>query len=213
VGIGYHYYVRKDGTIYRGRPEDTVGAHVYGYNSVSIGVCAEGDYTKETMPAPQKEALILLVKDLKKRYPNARIVGHKDLAATACPGGNFPLDELKSIKEEDNMLLKVGSRGEAVKKLQENLNRLGFNCGAADGIFGPNTEAAVRAFQKAYGLAVDGIAGPATLGKIDELLKAPNVKQLQDTINSLNKALQEANEQLNKYRKVIDDLKRILNSV
>ena len=52
AGIGYHYLVRKDGTIYRGRPEDTVGAHAYGANSHSIGVCFEGNYQVEpTMPA------------------------------------------------------------------------------------------------------------------------------------------------------------------
>ena len=71
------------------------------------------------------------------------------------------------------MILKNGSRGNEVKKLQENLNKLGFNCGTVDGIFGVKTEAAVKAFQKAYSLTVDGIAGPATLGKIEELLKKP----------------------------------------
>jgi len=39
AGIGYHFYIRKDGSIYSGRPIDTVGAHVSGYNSVCIGVC------------------------------------------------------------------------------------------------------------------------------------------------------------------------------
>ena len=43
TGIGYHFFVRKDGTIYRGRPLDVVGAHVQGMNSCSIGICAEGE--------------------------------------------------------------------------------------------------------------------------------------------------------------------------
>lgn len=68
-------------------------------------------------------------------------------------------------------LLKLGSRGEDVKRLQMALNKLGFNCGAVDGIFGPKTQAAVKAFQKKYGLKVDGIVGPQTWSKINALLK------------------------------------------
>ena len=45
-GIGYHFFVRKDGTVYSGRPEDTVGAHAGGSNSDSIGVCFEGSFDK-----------------------------------------------------------------------------------------------------------------------------------------------------------------------
>ena len=59
-----------------------------------------------------------------------------------------------------------GSRGDAVRKLQELLNKKGFDCGAADGIFGSKTYAAVAAFQKANGLGADGIVGPLTWGKL-----------------------------------------------
>jgi len=59
-----------------------------------------------------------------------------------------------------------GSRGDAVRKLQELLHKKGFDCGAVDGIFGSKTYAAVMAFQKANGLSADGIAGPLTWGKL-----------------------------------------------
>ena len=59
-----------------------------------------------------------------------------------------------------------GSRGDAVRRLQELLNKKGFDCGAVDGIFGSKTYAAVMAFQKANGLRADGIAGPLTWGKL-----------------------------------------------
>ena len=49
AGIGYHYYVRKDGSIYRGRPENMAGAHCTGINSISIGICAEGNFSEETI--------------------------------------------------------------------------------------------------------------------------------------------------------------------
>ncbi len=58
--------------------------------------------------------------------------------------------------------LRKGSKGSQVKILQQMLNQLGFNCGAVDGSFGSKTLSAVRAFQKAHGLEVDGVVGPKT---------------------------------------------------
>ena len=98
TGIGYHFFVRKDGTIYRGRPLDVVGAHVQGMNGCSIGICAEGDYhTKEkTMPQAQKKSIIELCQYLKKNYyPNAKIVGHREIGDSNCPGRYYPLNEIK----------------------------------------------------------------------------------------------------------------------
>lgn len=70
--------------------------------------------------------------------------------------------------------LRNGSRGDAVKALQEKLNSLGYNSGAADGIFGVKTEAAVKQFQKAKGLTADGIVGVKTSAAL-ESAKAPTV--------------------------------------
>ena len=63
-------------------------------------------------------------------------------------------------------MLRTGSRGDAVRKLQELLNTKGYDCGSVDGIFGSKTKAAVLAFQKANGLGADGIVGPLTWGKL-----------------------------------------------
>lgn len=63
-------------------------------------------------------------------------------------------------------MLRTGSRGDAVRKLQEMLNAKGYTCGSVDGIFGSKTYAAVLAFQKANGLAADGIVGSLTWGKL-----------------------------------------------
>ena len=60
-------------------------------------------------------------------------------------------------------LSKYGSRGDEVTQIQTRLAELGYDPGAADGIFGARTQAAVRAFQQDYGLAVDGIVGDNTL--------------------------------------------------
>lgn len=64
------------------------------------------------------------------------------------------------------LTLKVGSRGDTVKKLQQELKNQGFLKGSVDGIYGANTKAAVQKMQKAYGLSVDGIAGPKTLAAL-----------------------------------------------
>ena len=63
-------------------------------------------------------------------------------------------------------MLRTGARGDAVRKLQELLNALGYDCGSVDGIFGSKTYAAVLAFQKANGLGADGIVGPLTWAKL-----------------------------------------------
>jgi peptidoglycan hydrolase-like protein with peptidoglycan-binding domain len=65
-------------------------------------------------------------------------------------------------------MLRNGSSGDDVKKLQRRLAAAGFDPGTVDGIFGPKTEAALKAFQEGAGIAADGIAGPATNGKLAE---------------------------------------------
>ncbi|MCY1015804.1 peptidoglycan-binding domain-containing protein [Pyxidicoccus sp. MSG2] len=62
--------------------------------------------------------------------------------------------------------LKQGHSGAPVTALQNRLNQLGFNAGAADGQFGPKTTAAVKAFQTAKGLVADGVVGPKTWDKL-----------------------------------------------
>lgn len=68
-------------------------------------------------------------------------------------------------------LLKKGDKGEDVKELQKWLNSYGFDCGSADGIFGHNTENAVKTFQKTAGIPVDGVVGPQTRNTIIQMEK------------------------------------------
>lgn len=102
-GIGYHFFVRKDGSIYRGRPIDKIGSHVLHRNSESVGVCAEGDYDKEpTMPEAQKRAIKELLRYLKSIYPSAKIVGHREIGESDCPGRYYPLEEMKTTYNNSN---------------------------------------------------------------------------------------------------------------
>ena len=87
-GIGYHYVIRRDGTIEQGRPEWMIGAncHVKGHNhnKYSIGVCYEGGLDIRGQPADtrteaQRQTMRQLIEELHERYPRAMIVGHHDL--------------------------------------------------------------------------------------------------------------------------------------
>lgn len=108
AGIGYNFYVRKNGEIHEGRGLNQSGAHTTGYNSLSVGVCFEGDFSKESvMSLAQLDAGKKLLRYLREIYPNAKIICHRDVNNTACPGTYFPLGELLRFneveKERDEM--------------------------------------------------------------------------------------------------------------
>lgn len=90
-GIGYHYVVYRDGSAHEGRPIEQVGAHCKGHNAHSIGICYIGGMTadnkqpKDTRTILQKAALVHLLLQLRERFPKAKIHGHRDFAAKACP--------------------------------------------------------------------------------------------------------------------------------
>lgn len=92
--VGYHYIIYLDGSIHAGRNEAEIGAHCTGHNRYSIGVCYIGGMTKDmkaakdTRTEAQKKSLLQLLRQLKKKYPQAKIYGHRDFAAKACPSFN-----------------------------------------------------------------------------------------------------------------------------
>lgn len=107
VGIGYHYIITRDGTIYQGRPDNTIGAHCTNYNSTSIGICyvggmdADNKHPKDTRTIEQKQALLELVQYLMDKYhitlDNVR--GHYEL----CPPNNHkacPCFKIHQFREE-----------------------------------------------------------------------------------------------------------------
>lgn len=89
--IGYHYVVYRDGSIHIGRDESIIGAHCTGHNTNSIGVCyiggcaSDGKTPKDTRTTEQKQSLVKLLKELKTKYPQASIHGHRDFSSKACP--------------------------------------------------------------------------------------------------------------------------------
>ena len=95
AGIGYHYVIRKDGTIERGRPEWAIGSHAYGENSHTIGIHISGDFEQAEPTTEQIENCAELVADICTRYgipiDTDHVVGHGELMATSCPGTNLQM--------------------------------------------------------------------------------------------------------------------------
>ena len=164
-GAGYHFLVRKDGKVYRLRPEDKVGAHAYGSNNNSLGICFEGNYMEEDMPEAQKEAGKELVAYLKNKYKISTVQKHKDVCVTSCPGDKFPFDQIANETGESKPSKEKGK----IAIIQTSLNeKYGLNI-SVDNIYGNETKKAlVKGLQtelnKQFGskLAVDGIFGTNT---------------------------------------------------
>lgn len=97
AGIGYHFFINKNGDVYRGRPENAQGSHCPKHNTTSLGVCFEGEFMTEHVNDAQTAAYKELVKYIRAKYGKLPIYGHKELYSTSCPGDNFPLDEFKNV--------------------------------------------------------------------------------------------------------------------
>ena len=120
-----------------------------------------------------------------------------DILVTKTKGHTVAVISVPNTNSDDGSL-KRGSKGTKVKELQTKLNKVGNNL-VVDGSFGSATEKAVKEFQKKYNLTVDGIAGPNTIKKLDEVIaskavatatlkkgsKGENVKTLQRNLNEV----------------------------
>ena len=100
AGIGYHFVIRKDGTIERGRPVWSVGSHAQGHNSDSIGIYLCGDFNAAKPTDKQIESAAMLIANLCADYnipiDRNHIVGHDECYTgvgktdgAGCPGRNL----------------------------------------------------------------------------------------------------------------------------
>ena len=100
--VGYHFYIRRDGTITQHRKLLEVGAHCRPWNRCSIGICYEGGLDgkglpRDTRTPAQKAALTQLLQELGRHFPAALTVGHRDLnPQKACPS----FDAAKEYKKD-----------------------------------------------------------------------------------------------------------------
>jgi N-acetylmuramoyl-L-alanine amidase len=179
-GIGYHFVLLMDGTVQIGRPITQLGSHVKGQNSGKIGCVAVGGLRRETGPErgvdtrtpAQKIAQRELTERLIREFPTVkRVCGHRDLAATQCPGydvaswwkGTAEPTFVRKVPTVSFDMVKQGSRGTVVETVQRLLQHHHFYAGLPiDGNFGPLTKKAVMSFQASRIIDVDGEVGPMT---------------------------------------------------
>ncbi len=178
--IGYHFVVRRDGTVEHGRELNEVGAHAYGVNDRSVGICLVGGVTgdgktpQNNFAPAQWVSLEKLVSELETQFPQAKLVGHRDVTSGRdCPcfdvsawnrgrTQNHPeaIEKAAAFRPLVYSVLRQGSKGPLVKTLQAKLNR--FSTLDVDGIFGPQTAQAVKTFQAKHKLLPDGVVSPNT---------------------------------------------------
>ncbi len=184
--VGYHYFIRKDGTVEAGRPTGLTPAAQRGHNAGTIAICLHG-LAEERFTQQQFGSVIDLCTEISQAYKGmVTFHGHCEVSAKACPvfpyrtvlglddhgemtfaktdrpDGDRPADRTAAIENQPSRpVLRLGDRNSDVEILQHRLNIAGHGL-TTDGIFGQITAEAVRAFQIANGLVADGIVGPAT---------------------------------------------------
>lgn len=204
AGIGYNFYIRRDGGVFKGRGWEYIGAHATNSNSISVGICFEGDYESKTKSMPDAQFLsgAAVITLALEKYPTINtICGHRDIASTACPGRFFPLDEMIAMGKLGNIsaqsdtdsngcpygtstaTVKDGGTGEAVCRCQWYLNEVFDAELSIDGICGSQTLAAIRAFQEAKGLDVDGVCGSVTWAALESAAQSENGSGSMNTDN------------------------------
>lgn len=177
--VGYHFFIKKDGTIQAGRPLSKTPAAQAGHNTGTIAICCH-DLKKEKFTRAQYDAVISLCKEIDAAYSHEiTFHGHCEVSPKSC--SVYPYKEVLGLDENGSMCLgtvaapEIGaaapatdlptlrptSEGAAVRVLQQRLQAKGHEVDV-DGVFGQQTLAAVNAFQQANGLGVDGVVGPRT---------------------------------------------------
>ncbi|MEA2974224.1 MAG: peptidoglycan recognition protein [Actinomycetota bacterium] len=178
--ISYSFLVFPTGHVFEGRGFGKVGAHTLGHNSTSYALSLVGNYEIEPMTDAQVESVRGMIAEGQRQgfiAADFTLRGHKQVDATACPGAHAfaRIPEMVGNGNGNGAhpsdgdappfpgLLEQGAHGGPVCTLQRRLRELGHAIADVAGCpFGPQTEAAVRAFQQERQLEVDGIVGPAT---------------------------------------------------
>ncbi|SES42681.1 peptidoglycan recognition protein family protein [Salipaludibacillus aurantiacus] len=176
-GAGYHFVLTGKGLIQWCHNLNVISYHTKGRNRGNIGIClvGEGDFT-----GLQRKSLLDLSAALCSYYrlPSSAVLGHREhpQQQTVCPSINmkeFRMELSKAVLQKGEQgtlppVLRKGMRGPAVTLLQKKLRHAGFPLPGygIDGIFGNETEQAVRNFQKSRKILQDGIAGPVTWSEL-----------------------------------------------
>lgn len=194
--VSAHYFVFENGQVLQLVPESRRAWHAgvgvwdgeHDINSASIGIeIANPGHPGGMPPYPQAqiEAVIALARDITDRWgirPD-RVLGHSDVAPQRKldPGETFPWEQLAQrgvghwvapAPQRSGRFLSPGERGQPVEALQAMLALYGYGLDI-DGVYNPETEAVVRAFQRHFRPAlVDGVADASTIMTLRDLIAA-----------------------------------------
>lgn len=179
--IAYNFVVAPDGTVFEARGWDYRSAAQVSGNPVSIAVCYIGGPSTPLTDAAASSINWLIAQRPMEVFP------HKHWFATACPGDIIvewldagrpasgvvptPTPTPQPEQQDARPMVRPGATGAAVVEMQDKLRAHGFDPGVSDGIYGPNTGRALRAFQGHKGVAVDGICGPITWALLDNAVQ------------------------------------------
>lgn len=192
AGIGYAYVIRRNGKVEKGRPDNQVGAHVEGWNSVSLGICVVGGvdangHAENNMTVAQQPALEELIRSLLQKYRHAKVCGHRDLSPDRdgdgviephefikqCPcfdaipwarAKGLPAANIRGYWDQRApAIAELTPPDERNVYLQKLLARAGYAFGAIDGHVGKRTAAAIRQFQRWEQLPETGLFDTATV--------------------------------------------------
>ena len=174
-GIGYHIYIDDDGRAWHGRDLSTAGAHTSGYNTGTIGICLNGLHLAD-FSEDQFDELRRICDQINEAHGGGiRFSEHNDVANKACPV--FDAYAVLGLDAKGYMVGDERPPPSTIQMLQMtvNLAQVGFGDKhgdvaliqrlleiKTDGIFGAQTEAKVKEYQRNQNLAVDGIVGRAT---------------------------------------------------
>ncbi|MDQ0160895.1 peptidoglycan recognition protein family protein [Alkalibacillus salilacus] len=196
---GYHEIILRDGTVQRCYDWNVIANGVKGHNSDSYHICLVG---RGSFNDEQERIFAERVNTLMDQFELevSDIVGHRELAGggTQCPGIDMDAVRSSLSNEKGTRLLRLGDEGDEVKQLQETLINRGYDLSqyGADGIFGRETEEAVKSLQRDGNITVDGIVGPDTRGILNSKRTLPNgiyqrgsqgseVNRIQSTLDEL----------------------------
>ena len=160
-------------------------------NSIGIEICTHNNGKNWEFTTKAVAAAVELTKYLMQQFgvPAANVIRHYDVTGKSCPrvpgwgavGGSAEWDKFKKLIGGASGLSK-GSKGDAVKEMQKMLIACGYSCGecGADGSFGNDTLAALKKFEKAAGLAVDGIYSDKDKAALTKQYAAKKPQSAQD---------------------------------
>ena len=118
-GLGYQYVIHKNGEIWRGRPEDYEGAHTFGYNTKSIGICLSGNFDATLPTKEQENALVGLLGAIRGRFmiPLDKIAPHRTFVNKTCYGKLLKDDWARNLIATPNVVRAKQLLEEALKLL------------------------------------------------------------------------------------------------